>query len=157
MSYEPKRKCRYCLKMKSEIRDFKYFGSPICRDCHCARERQYRIDDPEKVRARECRRRGKYLFYYAAKRAKDKNLPFDLDIEDMNRRVAEGKCEITGLPLAIEGRGQTWNSPSIDRIKPELGYVRSNVRVVIWALNSAFGTWGEGVFAALAERYLERN
>lgn len=33
---------------------------------------------------------------------------------------------------------------SSERIKPSLGYVSGNVRVVAWALNCAMGDWGLG-------------
>ncbi len=34
-------------------------------------------------------------------------------------------------------------SASIDRIKPDLGYVYSNSRIICLALNRAFSDWGE--------------
>lgn len=145
--------------MKSEIHDFKYFGSPICKTCHCLRERIYRLDDPDKVWLRESRRRGKYLTYYAARRARDKGLPFDLDkhIEDINDRVLKGECELTGIHFDLKRNGEKWRSPSIDRVEPDLGYVYSNIRIILWGLNSALGTWGEDVFSFIAESYLKRK
>lgn len=54
-----------------------------------------------------------------------------------------GFCEMTGLPFNQGDEKRAWNSPTIDRIKPELGYVIGNVRVICWCLNAALGDWGE--------------
>lgn len=94
-------------------------------------------------------------------RAVKKGLPFDLDqyYPDIRARLAKGRCELTGTQFNMNAEnGQpVWNSPSIDRIKPELGYVYSNIRIILHSLNCAFGSWGENVFAAIAESYLEKN
>ena len=65
----------------------------------------------------------------AHKRAKKKNIPFDLKAEDLS--IPE-RCEVLGIPLYRNvGTGRASpNSPSIDRIKPELGYVPGNVRII---------------------------
>lgn len=94
----------------------------------------------------------------AKHRAKKNWLPFDLDEhrEELRERLAAGHCEMTGLPFAMSGP-RDWNSPSIDRIEPELGYVYGNIRLILWSLNSAFGYWGEGQFEVVARAWLERK
>lgn len=79
----------------------------------------------------------------AKHRAAKAGLPFDLEdhLDEIERRVLAG-CELSGLPFTIDGP-RDWDSPSIDRIRPERGYVLSNVRVIMWCLNSLFGYWGE--------------
>lgn len=63
------------------------------------------------------------------KRAQAKQLPYDIDIGYLLSIFPEdGKCPALGIILVwgdADGRG---NSPSLDRIVPELGYVRGNVR-----------------------------
>ena len=45
-------------------------------------------------------------------------------------------CPILGIPLfRKKGRGYADNSPSLDRIKPELGYVTGNVVIVSMRAN----------------------
>ena len=63
----------------------------------------------------------------AKKRGKDLGVPFDLTLDDI---VIPDVCPVLGLWLA-PGRGKpTGNSPSLDRIVPEKGYVVGNVIVV---------------------------
>lgn len=65
----------------------------------------------------------------ARNRAKTKNLPFNITEDDIDIPVF---CPVLGIKLerGIEGTGRTDASPSLDRIKPHLGYVRGNVIVV---------------------------
>lgn len=90
------------------------------------------------------RHRAKDLIRHAKKRAADRNLPFDLDrhAAAIQERINAGSCEVTGLPLNLNG-GRTWDSPSLDRITPSSGYIYTNIRVVCHAINSAMGDWGE--------------
>ena len=71
----------------------------------------------------------------AKKRAQLKNLPFDLDLEYL-RLIAPDKCPVFGTEF-IWGRmqgAQHRYTPSLDRIIPELGYVKGNVVFIsLWA------------------------
>jgi hypothetical protein len=60
---------------------------------------------------------------------KKNNVPFDLDLEYL-LEIAVEKCPVFGFELAWNGvRGSIQpNSPSLDRIVPELGYIKGNVR-----------------------------
>lgn len=102
--------------------------------------------------------RGRYLAIGARSRARHRNLAYDLDehLDDIQAR-AVGCCELTGIPFKQEGGKTSWNSPSIDRIKPELGYVHSNIRLVLHCLNMAMGDWGEGIFTEVASAFLEKR
>lgn len=44
-------------------------------------------------------------------------------------------------------------TPSIDRIVPSLGYVKSNCRVVTIAINTMLLDWGEDLFLRMANAY----
>ena len=64
----------------------------------------------------------------AKKRAKDKSLPFNLELPDI---VVPEKCPFLEIPLVVnKGLGALPNSPSLDRIIPKLGYVKGNVQVI---------------------------
>lgn len=69
-------------------------------------------------------------------RAKKLGLPYDLDVEDI---VIPETCPVLGIRL-VQGGGRTYNarrnSPSIDRIRPELGYVKGNVRIISMRANA---------------------
>lgn len=62
-------------------------------------------------------------------RTQKRGIPFDLTIEDV---VVPDFCPVLGLPLYRNsgGRAQGPNSPTVDRIDPDLGYVKGNVRVI---------------------------
>jgi hypothetical protein len=63
-------------------------------------------------------------------RSKRTGTPFSISVADVE---LPARCPILGLPLiAKSGRGPGgWaNSPSLDRIVPELGYVKGNVQVI---------------------------
>ena len=68
----------------------------------------------------------------AKQRAKRSNLPFDLKREDV---TVPAFCPALGLRLRPgNGRPQD-NSPTLDRIVPEKGYVKGNVIVVSMRAN----------------------
>lgn len=62
----------------------------------------------------------------AKKRAADAHVPFDVTIDYLvSIFPADGLCPALGTPLVWGGCAD--NSPSLDRIIPERGYVRGNV------------------------------
>lgn len=67
----------------------------------------------------------KNLWKHAKHRASTKNLPFDITVEDI---IIPEICPIMGKPLEPVGSGSY--APSLDRIIPELGYVKGNIRVI---------------------------
>jgi len=102
--------------------------------------------------------RAKDLIRHARERSTKKSLAFDLDdhIDDIQGRISAGHCELTGLPFHLDD-GRTWDSPSLDRISPTLGYVHSNIRVICHAANSALGDWGELVMLRVAREILKKR
>lgn len=147
------RKCSRCQqeKLLSQFyirTDGRQFGNPSSRCKVCvkieAAEHDFRFPESQMVRA-------------AKHRAKKAWLPFDLDAyrSEIRERLTK-PCELTGIPFKARGE-RDWNSPSIDRIDPEKGYVYSNIRIILWALNSAFGYWGEDQFEQVARAWLERK
>jgi hypothetical protein len=70
------------------------------------------------------------LYSAAKQRAKKKNISFNIDRSDI---VIPEFCPILGiklLPKTGQGFGPGPSSPSVDRIIPELGYVKKNIRVI---------------------------
>jgi hypothetical protein len=72
----------------------------------------------------------KWIMLQGAKaRAKKKSLPFSITLEDIPE-IPE-RCPILGIPLKRRiGRGHSDNSPSLDRIIPEKGYVPNNIQII---------------------------
>jgi len=78
----------------------------------------------------------RFLLKSAKARAKKFNLTFDLCVEDV--KIPE-ICPVLKIPLYRNiGKNNTasHNSPSLDRINPELGYVKGNVRVISHRANA---------------------
>jgi len=97
--------------------------------------------------------RAAVLLASARKRAESKGIPFDLDKEWLTERL-EGECEISGVAFDFHAGPRNAKTPSLDRIDSSQGYTKNNCRVILWALNAAFGTWGERAFREIlaAER-----
>lgn len=101
-----------------------------------AQMKKWREENPElarkhgrKAQAAYAKRHPKRVMLKAAKlRARKKGLPFDITEHDFE---IPAKCPALGIPLVrADGPGFSPNSPSIDRIRPELGYVPGNVAVI---------------------------
>lgn len=72
------------------------------------------------------------LYANAKKRAKTQNVPFELEFEDI---VIPEVCPCLGIPL-VKGIGiPTDNSPTLDKVIPEKGYVKGNVWVISMRAN----------------------
>lgn len=68
------------------------------------------------------------LFKRTERRAREKNIPFNITISDI---VIPEYCPVFGIKLEASERGKTrHNSPSLDKIIPELGYTPENIIVV---------------------------
>jgi hypothetical protein len=93
---------------------------------HLEYYKAYRQRNPEKV-----------MFRAARHRAKLKGIEFNLEYDDI---VIPEKCPILGIDIIVQaGRGTPGgrpNSPSLDRIDNDKGYVKGNVQVISHFANS---------------------
>jgi hypothetical protein len=64
--------------------------------------------------------------------ARKRGVPHSITAEDI---VIPNVCPVLGIYIVRQNGLRTDNSPSIDRIRPELGYVKGNVIVVSWRAN----------------------
>ena len=95
------------------------------------RDKLYYENNKEKVRERSKlyreNNKEKTLLKHARTRARKKGLPFSITEKDI---VIPDVCPVLGIPL-FSGEGHMIdNSPNLDRIFPEKGYVPGNVRVI---------------------------
>lgn len=67
------------------------------------------------------------MWVKAKSRAKEQGLPFDLEVKDI---VIPSHCPVFNIPLACGTNGFHPNSPSLDKLIPNKGYVKGNVRVI---------------------------
>ncbi|RWZ83507.1 MAG: hypothetical protein EO766_17635 [Hydrotalea sp. AMD] len=95
---------------------------------------KHHADDPEK--------RKRWLLARIKSKCIQNNIPFNLTIDDL---VIPENCPILGIPLkfGVKGSDRFKNksktpddSPSVDRIIPELGYVKGNIVVVSFRANN---------------------
>ncbi len=124
----------------------------LSQGVRATRSRKWKSNNPEKARAiqRACDARAKlrcpkdvwvkYVLREAKKRAEKKGVSFALIAEDI---TIPDFCPYLGMKLEIRFAGKVFpNSPSLDRLHPELGYVPGNVQVISHRANTikSFGT-----------------
>jgi len=110
---EPYGYCKHCNKKKMSGTPYKYFSGTMHR----------------------IRRRSDF-----------KDLSHDVDkdflVELYTRQ--KGLCAVTSLPLKLErGEGDVWDNCSVDRIDNDVGYMRTNVRLVCRAVNTMRSNMGD--------------
>lgn len=113
---------------------------------HAVYQREWARRDP--VRA---------LWQAAKDRARRLNVVFDITVDDIDIPLV---CPILGIPLFVatpERKGGQHNSPSLDRIVPEKGYVRGNIMVISWRANHLKGSATPEELCALADFFRRRS
>lgn len=71
---------------------------------------------------------GRRLLQCARSRAKEKGLEFNISLDDC---TVPKTCPVLGIPLyQAKGGGPRDNSPTLDRILPNKGYIKGNVKVI---------------------------
>jgi len=131
-----------------------------CKDCSRKDERYRKAGKPDQVSRSHVNwrksRRGYALTNTAKHRAKVREIPFDLDPKDIQRRIDLNRCELTGIPFDLE-TPWAWNAPSLDQIDPGKGYTKTNVRVVLHAINVMANTWGPEKILEIAAAIVARR
>lgn len=114
-----------------------------CKDCFAIIRSKYYYENGGKEKSAVANKKWYYenrlnnpnalLLKSARDRAKEKNIPFDITVEDITIPVT---CPVLGIQLQIGEKVVCNNSPSLDRIKPELGYVKGNIQVLSYRANT---------------------
>lgn len=108
-------------------------------------QKRYRSNNPLNVRSSK-------MVFEARSKSLIKNLPFNIDFQYVYNLCKTGKCDITGIGFNTTS-GKNPCSPSLDRIVPKLGYVRGNVRVILWALNAFKNEWSDSEIYPIAKQF----
>lgn len=88
-----------------------------------ARAQQWKQDNPKSLWV-------SYAVERAKRRAKEKNLPYDLSNKKIFSIVPDA-CPVFGTPFVFAGNvSASDSSPSIDRIDPKKGYVLENIAII---------------------------
>lgn len=106
----------------------------------------------ESIRGRSC-----HLLNNAKKR-QSKWTSFDIDREFIEQKLKNGVCEITGIPFDFTSPGESKKNPfapSLDRIDNKVGYIKTNVRVVLWAVNLMHGEMTDDQLVVMCKAVIE--
>lgn len=124
--------CSFCnAPIPKKGRVDRIYCSKKCRTK--AQQKLYVIRHADKEQARRLAQDmipAQRMFYRVKARAKNLNIPFNLDKEDI---LIPETCPVLGIAIDPWPRNSKRNrpdSPSLDRIIPEEGYVKGNVRVI---------------------------
>lgn len=121
--------CKECAKVKSKLAYQKG------REKYVAKNKERYLENKELVLAL-CKNyydqlkisRPEVLLLRSAKhRSKVNNLPINITLEDI---VIPEYCPILKIKLECSKGNASKNSPSLDKIVPELGYVKGNIQVI---------------------------
>ncbi len=126
---EKQKKWRQSEKGKKWLKE--YSASPKEQ----ARKRRFQRDWRLSLRGR-----AHLLYYDTLKRIKTKGDKTDLTKEWFVKKLADGKCQITGAKFDLNRvKGKHFNpfAPSIDKVNPKKGYTKRNCKIVLWGLNNA--------------------
>lgn len=106
--------------------------------------------------------RCKLLLSLAKNRAKKKLIPFDLDIDFLVDLwfIQNGQCSVSGLDLNLESPKNglpLFDAPSLDRIVPEKGYIKGNVRLTTYMVNVGISNYGFEQYLSLCRAITNHN
>lgn len=137
---------RTCPMCKQPLSTDKFYQNPngtfypYCKDCKNAWKRDFADRNPEAVKQWSKTKHQKvaaeiHLRDAARYRAKRSGRPFEITEDHI---VIPEVCPVLGVPLERNAGGKTAlpNSPSIDCLIPELGYVPGNINVISYRANS---------------------
>ena len=122
-------RCLICrnIKDKKKCQGFK------CHSCvNKSRPIEYRKFYVDKYRNSEVGKK-RQLWRHAFNSSKRRKIPFNISIEDI---VIPKICPIFGINIKLDNKHDDYeSSPSLDRLIPELGYIKGNVEVISMRAN----------------------
>lgn len=131
---EKQKRCQSCIKYAHD-----YYQKNKEKEKSRAKKSQVKMGR-EKINAykRDLNRRNpeNYILQGAKQRAKRNGSPFNLTHEDI---IIPKYCPVLGCELKMSDEQPSACSPSIDKIVPELGYVKGNVKIISWRANDVKG------------------
>lgn len=107
-----------------------------CKHCAMKASSDYTKKNLKEIVEKKKIRRSntvKSLMESSKSRAKANGIPFNLEESDI---IVPDKCPILGIPLIKNSGVHSANSPSLDKIDPEKGYVKGNVQVISFKANA---------------------
>lgn len=131
--------CRTCKEFRTpgelyKDKRYSYGFNSQCRACRAKRGYNY-YQTSDKAAGRRASNKWtaanprRVMLNCTRRRAKLKGIEFALTLEDI---VVPEVCPILGIPLqrSLGTKGGAWDSPSIDRIDNNKGYIPGNVWII---------------------------
>ena len=118
--------CQFCGVEFNPVNSKQKYCSQSCN------QKSWYYRNPDKVISKRNKQSNDYVKFLLQKvksRAASSGIPFDL--EDCDIHIPD-ECPILGIPIYrnVGHKGGKNNSPSLDRIIPENGYTKGNVRII---------------------------
>lgn len=139
-----KKRKEYYEKNKERIaercRQYNAIKYPEQREQKLIKQKEWKLNNIER-----------YLVQSARNRAKKYNLPFNITHEDI---IVPEFCPYLGIKLVPFSE---WSSPSLDKIIPELGYVKGNIQVISTKANTMKNNATQDELVRFAEAVLKMD
>lgn len=140
------RVCNRCHALKPLTDFYKRRSGSERRQTFCKLCKQQQKNERRKLSPRTA-------FHTLIANAKRRETDCHVTVDDLLIMWGEqhGLCALSGLQMT-HGIGLRPTSVSVDRLNPDIGYVKGNIRLVCVALNSLRGPWSdqEAISVALA-------
>jgi len=153
-----------CCKQTLPIVDFgKHSTSKdgfhyYCKKCNTTKSKRGQGRNVEKTRETKTRyrllNRERTLWLSAKRRARDNNLKFDIELSDV---VIPDVCPYLGTTITNVLGTDNISNPSIDRIIPELGYVKGNIEVISKLANMMKSSASKEQLISFANEIIKRH
>lgn len=89
------------------------------------------------------------------KRAKEKNIEFNLTKQWLEDKLKINRCEITGIPFVYEPVMNPYY-PVLDRKNNKKGYTKDNCVLILNLLNCAKGEFGLDLLHEWAKKFVKK-
>jgi hypothetical protein len=134
--------------------------SKLCKACYNTHPAIKKYERQRRRRLRLAASEGDYRFYISRRGARmlsgwrSAGIPYDVTVADLITlwEQQNGLCYYTNQPMIGSGTDKgraVWNSPSLDRLIPSIGYKHGNIVWCLWSVNSFKGELTEAEFEAL--------
>lgn len=124
----------WCKECKKDY-DVKYRQTDKIQNLYHSKE--YKIKKAKEIINRNNNDLRLVIYTNTKHRAKKMNIPFNIELEDI---VIPKYCPILEIELSLtpygERKGFQMNSASIDKIDPNLGYIKGNIQIISMKANA---------------------
>jgi hypothetical protein len=124
-----------------------------CKDCSIKSSSRWYANNKERGKSSQQKYRrdinnwAKRAIISCRKRANNKGPSFNIEISDL--LPLPQFCPFFGIPLDYKSGPDRRRWASVDKIKPELGYVKGNVRIISSAANWAKNDGDDSIFSVI--------